>query len=105
MVLGPDIVFDYNSGSLVGPAATVNLTPIEGNLLRYLAESRRPIVPRQELLERVWQIPYGSGPSHVLRSHVKNLRHKLRRAAPGIDLLVTSPGRGYGLRIDSNATD
>ena len=42
----PDVSFDFVTGSLMGPTATVRLTPIEGDLLQYLADRRGTIVSK-----------------------------------------------------------
>ncbi len=76
---------------------SVQLTPTEFRLMHYLAQRRGTIVSAEELLEKVWEFYPGTGSSELVRSHVRNLRGKLRDATGGSGLLQTVPRRGYRL--------
>ena len=88
---------DKNSHELRGDSASVQLTPTEFRLMYYLVRRRGSIVSTKELLEKVWEFFPGTGSSELVRSHVRNLRSKLRIAAGGADPLQTVPRRGYRL--------
>lgn len=92
-----ELSLDTDSHELRGPGETVQLTPTEFRLMSYLAERRGAIVPSEELLEKVWEFFPGTGSSELVRSHLRNLRGKLRLASGGTDMVQTVPRRGYRL--------
>jgi len=73
------------------------LTPIEFRLLQYLASSRGNIVSAQDLLEHIWNYTQATASTEVVRSHLKNLRAKVRRVNDNQDIIETVPRRGYRL--------
>jgi two-component system alkaline phosphatase synthesis response regulator PhoP len=68
----------------------VNLTAIEFDLLRALAEQRGRVLTREQLLEKVWGTNY-YGELRVVDVHLGHLRQKLGRS----DLIATVRGVGY----------
>lgn len=93
-----DLALDRNTQELSGNGVTVQLTPTEYRLIHYLAQHRGSIVPTEELLEKVWEFFPGTGSSELVRSHVRNLRAKLRMIVQGDDVVQTVPRRGYRLQ-------
>ncbi|HEY9414912.1 MAG TPA: response regulator transcription factor [Pseudonocardia sp.] len=74
----------------------VHLTPIEFDLLVYLAMRPRAVHPRERLLAEVWGWS-GAGEaagSRTVDSHIKALRRKL-----GNELIRTVHGVGYALQV------
>jgi DNA-binding response OmpR family regulator len=71
----------------------VHLTPIEFDLLVYLASRPRAVLPRERLLAEVWGAS-DAADSRTVDSHVKALRRKL-----GTDLIRTVHGVGYALEV------
>ena len=92
-----DVTLDRSTHELRGEGVTVQLTPTEFRLMSYLAQRRGVIVSAEELLEKVWEFFPGTGSSELVRSHVRNLRSKLRVATGGGELVQTVPRRGYRL--------
>ncbi len=92
-----DATLDKSSHELRGDGESVQLTPTEFRLVHYLIQHRGSIVSVEELLEKVWEFFPGTGSSELVRSHVRNLRGKLRVAAGGAELVQTIPRRGYRL--------
>jgi DNA-binding response OmpR family regulator len=70
--------------------AAVDLTAKEFDLLAVLAEEPGRVVPRQELLSRVWD-PVWHGSGKTLDVHISGLRRKLG----DVDLIETVRGVGY----------
>jgi DNA-binding response OmpR family regulator len=70
-----------------------HLTPIEFDLLVYLARRPRAVLPRERLLSEVWGWANGAA-SRTVDSHIKALRRKL-----GNDLIRTVHGVGYALEV------
>jgi len=75
----------------------VALSEREQQLLRYLARHAGRTVPRQELLENVWQIDARGVSTRTVDMHVARLREKLRDDPVQPSVLVTVRGRGYML--------
>jgi two-component system alkaline phosphatase synthesis response regulator PhoP len=68
----------------------VDLTAIEFDLLRALAENRGRVLTREQLLEKVWGGEY-FGDMRVVDVHLGHVRQKLGRP----DLIATVRGVGY----------
>lgn len=75
----------------------VALTAVEFRLLVELSRHRGRVVPRHELLERVWQLD-SEQQTRTVDTHVKRLREKLGQARRCIE---TVRGVGYRLRVAS----
>jgi two-component system KDP operon response regulator KdpE len=72
----------------------LHLTPIEFSLLRTLVLNRGMLMTHSQLLSEVWGPQYADATT-VLRTHIANLRRKLRIADPEDRLIRTDPGVGY----------
>ncbi|WP_156756000.1 response regulator transcription factor [Actinokineospora pegani] len=70
-----------------------HLTPIEFELLAYLAARPRAVQPRERLLAEIWGWGEAAG-TRTVDSHIKALRRKL-----GADLIRTVHGVGYALEV------
>ncbi len=97
VVLVADLELDRVSHELRSGGVQVQLTPTEFRLMEYLSQRQGVIASSEELLEKVWEFHPGTGSSELVRSHVRNLRAKVRIAAPGRELIQTVPRRGYRL--------
>jgi two-component system, OmpR family, alkaline phosphatase synthesis response regulator PhoP len=73
------------------------LTPLEADLLRYLAANVHRATSREELLQRIWKL----NPRHIqtrsVDMAVARLRKKLRDDEEPARLLLTVRGKGYKL--------
>lgn len=77
-----------------------DFTPIEFELLRFLAQNRGKVFTREQLLEQVWGYYY-PGDSRTVDVHVRHIRQKLG-SEPGItELIETVRGVGYRFKEDS----
>jgi len=76
---------------------TVPLTATELRILQMLMEQPRRVFSRAHIYERVWGEPF-AGDDAAVKTHVSNLRSKLRAAAPELDPIETVWGFGYRLR-------
>ena len=92
-----DVHLDRSVQSLRGAGTEVTLTPTEFRLLEYLTARRGVITSAEELLDKVWGFYPGTGSPELVRSHIRNLRAKLRKVSPDWDLIYTVPRRGYRL--------
>ncbi len=98
--IGDDVEIDLVKRQVRVRGAEVHLTPIEYKLLTELAKHAGMVVTHRHLLEQVW------GPGHAhqmqyLRVYMTQLRHKLEQTPARPRYLVTEPGIGYRLKIES----
>src|SRR5262249_60638442 len=70
----------------------VHLTPIEFDLLQYLASRPGRVASREELLVNVWGYEVPSG-ARTVDSHIRSIRRKL-----GADVVRTVHGVGYAVQ-------
>ncbi|KGK90534.1 transcriptional regulator [Desulfosporosinus sp. HMP52] len=71
----------------------VNLTPLEFDLLYFLAKNRGRVFSREQLMETVWGYDF-YGDARTVDTHVKKLREKLNH--PSVKgMIVTVWGVGY----------
>lgn len=73
---------------------TVELTPTEYALLRFLVRNGGRIVTKEQLLRHVWQYEH-SAESTVVETYISYLRRKLEPLGPPV--IQTRRGVGYGL--------
>lgn len=77
----------------------VNLTPIEYQLLAFLAQNIGRVLTQDRLLEHVWGDGY-AGESHMLQVNMNRLRHKIEPDPSHPRYLKTKVGVGYLLTTD-----
>ena len=75
----------------------LSLTATELRLLQLLLKSPGQVFSRPRIYEAVWQEPF-VGDDAAVKTHVSNLRAKLREASPALDPIETVWGLGYRLR-------
>lgn len=90
--VGP-LVVDRHERRVTLEGRKIDLTPREFALVAYLSREAGRVVPRTELLSKVWDTSFDPG-SNVVEVHVKNIRDKLGAHAA---LIETVRGVGYKL--------
>lgn len=73
----------------------ISLTPLEFDILWYLASHRGRVVPSEELFEAVWQEKYLKNSSNTVMAHIGRLRDKLHEPAKHPKFVKTVWGIGY----------
>ncbi len=76
----------------------LDLTPKEYLILKYLLQNLGRVFTRAILLDRLWELDRDSG-ENTVKTHITNLRHKLKAAGCQENLIETVYGVGYRLRI------
>jgi len=89
-----DLELDETTYSVHRGDRTVELTPTEYALLRFLVRNGGRIVPKEQLLRHVWQYEH-SAESTVVETYISYLRRKLDTLGPPV--IQTRRGVGYGL--------
>ena len=89
-----DVSVDFDRGDALKAGAPVSLASKELELLRYLIDHRGKVVPRDELLEAVWEYQPGVT-SRTVDVHVAWLRQKLEDHPQHPRHIQTVRGVGY----------
>jgi DNA-binding response OmpR family regulator len=71
------------------------LTPTEFDLLYYLMSNAGQVFSSDRLLQEVWDFPYDTGSTDLVRAHIKNLREKIEANPRSPTYLRTIPRHGY----------
>jgi two-component system, OmpR family, response regulator len=90
-----DLELDETTYSVHRAGRTVELTPTEYALLRFLVRNGGQIVPKEQLLRHVWQYEHTPPESTVVETYISYLRRKLAPLGPPV--ITTRRGVGYGL--------
>jgi two-component system response regulator MprA len=96
-----DLTLDSASRTVTRGGTAVRLTRTEYNLLECLLHQPGRVVPREQLVDRVW----GDGrivESNTLDAFIMSLRHKLE-AGGRSRLIQTIRGVGYAIRAEQEA--
>ena len=84
---------------------SLSLTPKEHTILEYFLHHPQQVVSKSALIDKLWEFDKSSG-EETIKTHITNLRRKLREAGSSIadadgkpcDLIETVYGLGYRLR-------
>ena len=90
-----DLVLNEETREVWRRGESVELTPTEFNLLRFLMLNPRRVLTKRQILDNVWHYDFG-GDANVVETYVSYLRKKLD--AHGPSLIHTVRGVGYALR-------
>jgi two-component system KDP operon response regulator KdpE len=96
-----NVTIDLAKRQVFKDGQELHLTPIEYKLLTLLVRHAGKVLTHRQLLKDVWGDAY-SDEHHYLRVYMGQLRHKLEDNAARPLHLITEPGVGYRLRIDSS---
>jgi two-component system alkaline phosphatase synthesis response regulator PhoP len=88
------VTVDFDSGAVTRNGQPVSLAGKELQLLRYLVDHRGKVVPREELLEKVWEYQSGVS-SRTIDVHIAWLRQKLEDNPQNPRHIQTVRGVGY----------
>jgi len=89
-----DVTVDFESGEVTKSGNPVSLATKELQLLRYLVDQRGKVVPREELLQNVWEYQ-SEVSSRTIDVHVAWLRQKLEENPQNPKYIHTIRGKGY----------
>ena len=72
----------------------IDFTPMEFEILLYLAENRGKVIPSEELFEKVWKEKYLDSNNTVM-VHIRRIREKLNEDTKHPKFIKTVWGVGY----------
>lgn len=77
----------------------IHLTPLEYELLKFMAQHSNRVLTHRHLLTKIWGAEYADD-THTLRVHIANLRNKIEPDPTRPRFLHTEPRIGYRFRVD-----
>ncbi|MBN1878458.1 MAG: response regulator transcription factor [Anaerolineae bacterium] len=89
-----DLVLDLDRHEVKLEGEVLPLKPKEYELFVYMAQHRGMVLPREQLLERVWDWAYTGG-SRTVDVHIRWLREKIEHDPANPTRIVTVRGVGY----------
>jgi two-component system alkaline phosphatase synthesis response regulator PhoP len=89
-----NVEVDFDRAEVRKNGLPVNLAAKELQLLRYLVDNRDRVVPREEILQRVWEY-HSEVSSRTIDVHVAWLRQKLEENPQFPKHIQTIRGKGY----------
>lgn len=89
-----DVFVDFKRMVVKKSGKTVQLTPNEFKLLRYLYKNANQVLSRDQILEKVWGYEYG-GQTRIVDIHISHLRDKLENDPKHPQMIKTIRGFGY----------
>lgn len=89
------IVLNRNTHECSYNEQTLNLTPIEFDILWLLCENRGQVISSEQLFESVWGEKYFKNSNNTVMVHIRHLREKMSGATMKNDFIKTVWGVGY----------
>ncbi|WP_182113077.1 MULTISPECIES: response regulator transcription factor [unclassified Actinotalea] len=99
-----DLELDEDAREVRRAGRSVDLSPTEFALLRYLMLNAGRVLSKAQILDHVWQYDWG-GDGSIVESYISYLRRKIDRLPEGVEgeqpvpLIHTKRGVGYVLRL------
>jgi two-component system OmpR family response regulator len=91
-----DLEMDDDAHTVRRAGESIDLSPTEYKLLRFLLSNTGRVISRAQILDHVWEYDFG-GNTSVVDTYVSYLRKKVDRYDP--PLIQTIRGVGYSLRL------
>ena len=92
-----DLELDEDSHEVRRAGRSIDLSPTEFKLLRYLMLNPNRVLSKAQILDHVWDYDF-RGESGIVESYISYLRRKVDTDAP-VPLIHTRRGVGYVLRL------
>ncbi|HEY4558071.1 MAG TPA: response regulator transcription factor, partial [Enteractinococcus sp.] len=89
-----DLTIDVAGHEVTRDGESLNLTPLEFDLLVELARRPGQVLTREELLEEIWGYRH-QGDARLVNVHVQRLRAKVEKDPDNPEVILTVRGVGY----------
>ena len=96
LVTFADLELDDDAHTVRRAGESIDLSPTEYKLLRFLLANAGRVLSRAQILDHVWEYDFG-GNTSVVDTYISYLRKKVDRLGP--PLIQTIRGVGYSLRL------
>lgn len=97
-----DLTIDLSARMVRLGETEVKLTPTEYSLLKVLVTHAGKLLTHRQLAREVWGGAHYEDTQHLLRVNISNLRRKLEADTSRPRYIVTEPGVGYRLQVESS---
>lgn len=91
-----DMVLDSSYKRITVSGTELELTAKEYLILALLLQNRGKVFTKANIFETIWEEEY-LGDDNVVKTHISNLRNKLKKANPSEEYIETVWGLGYRL--------
>ncbi len=91
-----DMVLDVNIKVLMVNGKELDLTAKEYLIIQLLMENQGKVFAKSNIYESIWKEEY-LGDDNAIKTHMSNLRNKLKKANPNEEYIETVWGLGYRL--------
>ena len=92
-----DLELDDDAHEVRRGGVTIDLSPTEFKLLRYLMLNPTRVLSKAQILDHVWEYDF-NGDASIVESYISYLRRKIDRSPDAPALIQTKRGVGYLLR-------
>ena len=99
-ISGADLVIDLAKPAVSRSGKDIHLTRTEWDLLRVLLKHAGRTMTHREIFTAVWSNSFGDAQQN-LRVHIRSLRKKLELDSVRPRFIVTEPGVGYRIELES----
>jgi len=99
IMISGDLLIDVDARQVKINGETIHLTPLEYDLLYYLAKNQGRVITHRELLRKIWGPEYGDEREY-LRVFVSQIRKKVEADPAHPTYILTEPRIGYRFAID-----
>lgn len=91
-----EVVLDMESKTVKVNDVLIDLTAKEYRIMELLLQYPNKVFSKANLYETVWEEEY-MGEENIIKTHISNLRNKLRKCSDGREYIETVWGLGYRL--------
>ncbi len=95
-----DLELDDDAHEVRRAGETIDLSPTEFKLLRYLMLNPNRVLSKAQILDHVWEYDF-NGDASIVESYISYLRRKIDKNPDAVALIQTKRGVGYLLRTAS----
>ncbi|WP_028280274.1 response regulator transcription factor [Arthrobacter sp. H5] len=92
-----DLELDDDAHEVRRAGETIDLSPTEFKLLRYLMMNPNRVLSKAQILDHVWEYDF-NGDASIVESYISYLRRKIDKNPDAAALIQTKRGVGYLLR-------
>ncbi|HZD56714.1 MAG TPA: response regulator transcription factor [Anaerolineales bacterium] len=89
------LVLDLESRRVISRGRSIEVTPLEFQLLRYLMQNVGIVISKEDLLQNVWGYAEAAGDMNLIEAAVRRLRRKLELDPSQPKYIQTVWGAGY----------
>ena len=89
------LVLDLEARRVISRGRSIEVTPLEFQLLRYLMQNVGVVISKEDLLQNVWGYAEAAGDMNLIEAAVRRLRRKLELDPSQPKYIQTVWGAGY----------